>query len=52
MPAVSEKQARFARYCEHADHPSSACPKRGTLKHFEHTAKKKPRKGTLLKGDR
>lgn len=49
MPAVSERQARFARYCEHAHHPGKACPKRGTLKHFEHT--KKPRH-TLLKGER
>ena len=40
MPAVSEKQARFARFCEHADHPGKACPKRGTLTHFQHTAKK------------
>lgn len=51
MPARSEKQARFARMCEHADHPPASCPKRGTLKHFERTAKK-ARKGTLLKGER
>ena len=47
MPAVSRKQARFARLCEHADHPPSKCPKRGTLRHFTKT-----RKGTLLKGER
>ena len=51
MPATSSKQARFARMCEHADHPPSRCPKRGTLKHFQHVGKK-PRKHTLLKGER
>ena len=49
MPATSQKQARFARMCEHADHPPSKCPARGTLKHFEHM--KKPRSRAILKGE-
>lgn len=49
MPAKSMKQARFARMCEHADHPPAKCPKRGALKHFE---KMKPsHRMTMLKGE-
>lgn len=39
MPATSQKQARFARMCEHADHPPEKCPAKGTLTHFEHVGK-------------
>ena len=47
MPAVSARQARFARMCEHADHPPTRCPKRGALKDFQHHMGKKKRAHTL-----
>ena len=51
MPATSGKQARYARMCEHSDHPPSSCPKRGALRHFQRVGKK-GRKTTMLKGER
>jgi hypothetical protein len=41
MPAKTERQAKFMRYCAHADHPASKCPSRKVAREFMHTTKRR-----------